>query len=161
MAFWQRELSPLELILYHEMAQEECGMSLPSVMWHGVFQRLLGATAAKRDAQEFELTARREWSTRNAITTASPQNGRRRYWVGLFAIAFFGILVRGWRITEVPYGIWHDEAQNTIETRRILHEPHHWPTFIADRSQMPALPFYIFAPLRFPTGCWVSGQRRS
>ncbi len=61
-------------------------------------------------------------------------------------IIVFALMLRLWGIGSFPTGIWHDEAQNMIESRRILDEPGHWPIFIADRSQMAAAPFYIFAP---------------
>lgn len=64
----------------------------------------------------------------------------------LSSILILALVLRLAYLADFPWGIWLDEAQNIIETKRILYEPGHWPVFIADRSQMAALPFYIFAP---------------
>jgi len=64
----------------------------------------------------------------------------------LSSILILALVLRLAYLADFPWGIWLDEAQNIIETKRILNEPGHWPVFIADRSQMAALPFYIFAP---------------
>ena len=61
-------------------------------------------------------------------------------------ILTLALLLRLWGIASFPTGIWHDEAQNMIESKRIMDEPGHWPAFVADKSQMAAAPFYLFGP---------------
>ncbi len=48
----QGQLSIAELVLYHEMTQEECGYSLPFVLWHAAFQAAYGglSVSAARSA---------------------------------------------------------------------------------------------------------------
>jgi hypothetical protein len=67
-------------------------------------------------------------------------------WWLLLAVAIgVGIAFRLHLIGSLPYGIWFDEAQNGIVARRILEDPSYRPIFVADKTQLPALFFYVFA----------------
>ena len=70
---------------------------------------------------------------------------RSELWI-LTGILMLGAFFRFHLLATSPYGAWFDEAQNTIESLRILSEPGYWPVFIAGRSQLPAFAFYCFAP---------------
>jgi hypothetical protein len=79
-------------------------------------------------------------------------------------LALFGVLVlaacfRLHLITEKPYGVWYDEAENALEATRILKDPGYRPVFVAGLSQMPALPFYYFAPFVATLGSDVLAVR--
>ncbi len=64
----------------------------------------------------------------------------------LLVVLAVGAAFRLHELRVLPYGVWFDEAENTLVARRILQEPGYRPVFIADASKMPALPFYVFAP---------------
>ena len=63
----------------------------------------------------------------------------------LFVVLIVGIGFRGHRLASAPYGVWADEAQNTLEAARILEDSHYRPVFVAGLSQIPAMTFYYFA----------------
>ena len=64
----------------------------------------------------------------------------------LLVVLAVGAAFRLHELRTLPYGVWFDEAENTLVARRILQEPGYRPVFVADASKMPALPFYVFAP---------------
>ena len=73
-------------------------------------------------------------------------------YVALGAVVSVGGLFRFEQLATLPYGVWFDEAQNTLEALRILHEPSYRPVFVEGLSQMPAMPFYYFALFAKPIG---------
>ena len=64
----------------------------------------------------------------------------------LAGVLLVGAAFRFHLLRSVPYGVWFDEAQNTLVAERILRDPGFRPVFVPDLSQMPALAFYYFAP---------------
>jgi 4-amino-4-deoxy-L-arabinose transferase-like glycosyltransferase len=67
-------------------------------------------------------------------------------WWLLLALAFgVGAAFRLYEIRSLPFGVWFDEAQNGLVAHRILEDPNYRPVFIGDRTQLPALFFYVFA----------------
>ncbi|HEV8267802.1 MAG TPA: hypothetical protein VGR00_06200, partial [Thermoanaerobaculia bacterium] len=74
--------------------------------------------------------------------------GRRVHGAELAALGIVliaGAVLRFHRLTTEPYGVWFDEAQNTLVAKQILADPSYRPVFVAGFSQMPALPFYYDA----------------
>jgi 4-amino-4-deoxy-L-arabinose transferase-like glycosyltransferase len=65
------------------------------------------------------------------------------FWGILVAAVGLAIALRLHLITNSPYGIWFDEAQNGIAARRILNGER--PIYISEKTQLPALFFYVFA----------------
>lgn len=92
---------------------------------------------------------------------AVPRPPTRRVWeaVGLGAVLVAAVAFRLHRIESQPYGVWFDEAENTLVTLRILDEPGYRPVFVTEASQMPALTFYAFAPFVKLFGRTVLGPR--
>jgi 4-amino-4-deoxy-L-arabinose transferase-like glycosyltransferase/sugar lactone lactonase YvrE len=62
----------------------------------------------------------------------------------LLAVLAVGSAFRFYRLGTMPYGVWFDEAQNTLEAQRILSEPTYRPVFVPGLSQMPAMTFYYY-----------------
>jgi hypothetical protein len=65
--------------------------------------------------------------------------------LALAAVLVLAALPRFHRLESQPYGVWFDEAQNSLEAIRILEDPGYRPLFVAGLSQMPALFFYYCA----------------
>jgi len=71
---------------------------------------------------------------------------RPRAWelAALAAVLALAALLRLYRLDSYPYGVWFDEAQNSLVANRILNEPNYRPVFVSGFSQMPALLFYVY-----------------
>lgn len=64
----------------------------------------------------------------------------------LGAICLVALGLRFYRITELPYGLWRDEARHGLIALHILADSAYRPIYVAaDRVNMPALIFYPFA----------------
>jgi hypothetical protein len=72
---------------------------------------------------------------------------RPRGWelAALAAVLALAALLRLHRLDSYPYGVWFDEAQNSLVADQILHNPAYRPVFVSGLSQMPALLFYLYA----------------
>jgi len=64
------------------------------------------------------------------------------FWI-LTAVIIIGAVARFYKIGEIPFGIWYDEANNGIEAQKILNGQ--LPVFIPNSLQLPAFLEYIFA----------------
>lgn len=84
------------------------------------------------------------WPFRNAQSSSQEPFSRQEL-LSLLCIFVIAGAFRFYELTSSPYGVWFDEAQNALEASRILHRGDHWPTFVADLSQMPAIFFYYVA----------------
>ncbi|NJP07133.1 MAG: hypothetical protein HC837_16695 [Chloroflexaceae bacterium] len=66
--------------------------------------------------------------------------------VGLGLIALLALGLRFYQITELPYGLWRDEARHGLYALRMLNDPGYRPVYIASSSlNIPALGIYPFA----------------
>ncbi|MFN2158298.1 MAG: PA14 domain-containing protein [Anaerolineae bacterium] len=66
------------------------------------------------------------------------------HWAALVAILLIAIGFRLWRFTELPYGLWYDEADNGLSVRRILADPDYWPIYVPS-TNLPAHFLYLIA----------------
>src|SRR5260370_6134822 len=76
--------------------------------------------------------SRREWPRRWELTV-------------LAVVLALAALLRLHRLESYPYGVWFDEAQNSLVANQILTNPAYRPVFVSGLSQMAALPFYLYA----------------
>jgi 4-amino-4-deoxy-L-arabinose transferase-like glycosyltransferase/sugar lactone lactonase YvrE len=66
--------------------------------------------------------------------------------VGLVVLA--AVFMRFYRIGEIPFGFWSDEAFAGLEVLRVLHEPAYRPIAGAGQVQgLPAMAWYLTAPV--------------
>ncbi|HWQ04817.1 MAG TPA: PA14 domain-containing protein [Longilinea sp.] len=65
--------------------------------------------------------------------------------LGIFlAILAIAAFLRTFRLDQIPFGLWFDEANYGLEALRILHEPGYLPTYI-ESTQLPAHFIYLIA----------------
>lgn len=62
----------------------------------------------------------------------------------LVAILIVALGFRLWRFTELPYGLWYDEADNGLSVRQILRDPNYWPVYVPS-TNLPAHFLYLIA----------------
>jgi 4-amino-4-deoxy-L-arabinose transferase-like glycosyltransferase len=72
--------------------------------------------------------------------------GRPSRWqvLALAAILVVAVAFRLWRFTELPYGMWYDEADNGLAVRHILRDPNYWPVYVPS-TNLPAHFLYLIA----------------
>lgn len=71
---------------------------------------------------------------------------RTRAWLFLVLIFAIALGMRFYRIADLPFGLWRDEARHGLIALRILEDPDYRPIYVASgRVNMPALGFYPFA----------------
>jgi hypothetical protein len=66
------------------------------------------------------------------------------HWAALVAILLIAVGFRLWRFTELPYGLWYDEADNGLSVRQILDNPDYWPIYVPS-TNLPAHFLYLIA----------------
>jgi 4-amino-4-deoxy-L-arabinose transferase-like glycosyltransferase len=91
------------------------------------------------------------WGTRGLGTatwfiTDRADPARRVAWLALTVIFLMALCLRFYRIDELPFGLWRDEARHGLFALRIAENPEYRPIYIAsERVNMPALGLYPFA----------------
>ncbi len=81
------------------------------------------------------------WPPREA-----PDLGRREALLGLGAIVALALALRLFRLDELPFGLWRDEARHGLVALRIAEDPSYRPIYVLDeRVQLPGLGLYPFA----------------
>ena len=61
-------------------------------------------------------------------------------WVGLAAIIVLALGIRLYHLDEIPAGLWHDEAENLLEARKIGQDPGSTPVFATTLPTLYLLP---------------------
>jgi 4-amino-4-deoxy-L-arabinose transferase-like glycosyltransferase len=64
-------------------------------------------------------------------------------WIALGLILVIGLFFRLYRFTELPYGLWYDEADNGLSVRRIL-DGDRYPIYVPS-TNLPAHFLYLIA----------------
>ena len=65
-------------------------------------------------------------------------------WVALALVIVVAIVFRVYRFTDLPYGLWYDEADNGLAARQILGDPNRRPLYIPS-TNLPAHFLYVVA----------------
>ncbi len=80
------------------------------------------------------------------LSSRSRRERPRGWELAALAVVFaLAALLRLHRLDSYPYGVWFDEAQNSLVADQILTNPAYRPVFVSGFSQMPALLFYLYA----------------
>lgn len=86
------------------------------------------------------------WADAPNGTLADLVPNRRQAVLWLLLIFVVALGMRLYRITELPFALWRDEARHGMIALRLLEDPDYRPIYIASgRVNMPALGFYPFA----------------
>ncbi len=86
------------------------------------------------------------WGDAPDGTLADLVPSRRQALLWLLLIFAVALGMRLYRITELPFALWRDEARHGMIALRLLEDPDYRPIYIASgRVNMPALGFYPFA----------------
>jgi 4-amino-4-deoxy-L-arabinose transferase-like glycosyltransferase len=65
----------------------------------------------------------------------------------LAAITLVAGGLRLWQLDSLPMGLWRDEARHGLVALRILNEPDYRPVYVPHKAGLPALFFYLIAPV--------------
>lgn len=90
---------------------------------------------------------------------ASEQPIRRNEALALAAITIVAIVLRLYRLDDLPSGMWRDEARHGLLALRIWNDPGYRPVYVVAGADLPALLFYLMAPVLAITGPGVGAVR--
>jgi len=76
--------------------------------------------------------------------------------VGIFLVA---LGLRYYKLADLPFGLWRDEARHGLVGLRILDDPSYRPIYIANRVDLPGLGLYPFAAVLSFFGAHVWSMR--
>jgi len=77
----------------------------------------------------------------------------------LVAIFFVALGLRYYRLAELPFGLWRDEARHGLVGLRILDDPSYRPIYVASRVDLPGLGLYPFAAVLSLFGAHIWSMR--
>lgn len=70
----------------------------------------------------------------------------------LAAITLVALGLRLYNLDTQPLGLWRDEARHGLLALRIWEDPSFRPVYVVERADLPALLFYLMAPVVGPLG---------
>lgn len=96
----------------------------------------------------------------NAECTADDA-GLTRYHeaAALAVITAVALALRIYRLDDLPSGMWRDEARHGLLALRIWNDPAYRPVYVVAGADLPALLFYLMAPVLAITGPGVGAAR--
>ncbi len=80
----------------------------------------------------------RPWPRLGALT--------RGEWLGLGALLGLALFFRLYRLADMPFGLWFDEAFTGLRVVQIMRDPTFRPVYEAGLAQQPALWWYLLVP---------------
>ncbi len=88
---------------------------------------------------------------------ASPT--RHAEMLALAVITVVALVLRVYRLDDLPSGMWRDEARHGLLALRIWNDPAFRPVYVVAGADLPALLFYLMAPVLAMTGPGVGAVR--
>lgn len=122
---------------------------LGGAAWPGMVLALAGVLVAladvPREAAWSPETVRPAWLS-----------GER---LALIAITAVALALRLYHLDTLPIGMWRDEARHGLAALRIWTDPTYRPVYVVDKADLPALLFYLMAPIIGTFGPHVWSER--
>lgn len=117
--------------------------------WVGMIVALAGALLALADVPRAAV-----WSPE----TLRPAwlSGER---LALVALTIVALALRLYHLDTLPLGMWRDEARHGLVALRIWTDPTYRPVYVVDKADLPALLFYLMAPIIGMFGPHVWSER--
>jgi 4-amino-4-deoxy-L-arabinose transferase-like glycosyltransferase len=87
------------------------------------------------------------WLNKSTGISESQSNNKKWNWleVGIFlAILVIAAFMRLYRLNQIPFGLWYDEADDGVNALRLLNSPEYLPVFVKSTA-LPAHYIYIIA----------------
>ncbi|ABQ92640.1 hypothetical protein RoseRS_4300 [Roseiflexus sp. RS-1] len=95
-----------------------------------------------------------------AATAASGERfAYRTEALALVAITVVALVLRLYRLDDLPAGMWRDEARHGMQALRIWNDPTYRPVYVVAGADLPALLFYLMAPVLAITGPGAGSAR--
>ncbi len=91
----------------------------------------------------------------DAVEQPAPRNEA----LALVLITAVAVVLRLYRLDDLPSGLWRDEARHGLLALRIWHDPAYRPVYVVAGADLPALLFYLMAPVLALTGPGVGAAR--
>lgn len=66
---------------------------------------------------------------------------------GLVLLTLLAVVLRLYQLDTLPPGLWRDEARHGALAWRIWHDPTFRPVYVVEGADLPALLFYLMAPV--------------
>ena len=67
--------------------------------------------------------------------------------LGLGAVVVVALFLRLWNLDGQPAGLWRDESRHGLQALRIWSDPSYRPIYVVEGADLPALLFYLMAPV--------------
>ncbi len=117
--------------------------------WLGLALALVGVLVAVSDIPQqvvwLPATSRLSWLA-----------GER---LALVVITGAALALRVYHLDTLPMGMWRDEARHGLAALRIWTDPTYRPVYVVDKADLPALLFYLIAPVVGTFGPHVWSER--
>lgn len=65
----------------------------------------------------------------------------------LAALTILALIARFYRLDDLPAGLWRDEARHGLQALQIWNDPAYRPVYVVSGADLPALMFYLMAPV--------------
>ena len=67
--------------------------------------------------------------------------------LALGAVVVVALFLRLWNLDGQPAGLWRDESRHGLQALRIWSDPSYRPIYVVEGADLPALLFYLMAPV--------------
>ncbi len=98
-------------------------------------------------------------STAPATTTSASQRVHHTEALALIVLTIVALILRVYRLDDIPTGMWRDEARHGMQALRIWNDPTYRPVYVVAGADLPALLFYLMAPVLAITGPGAGSAR--
>lgn len=87
------------------------------------------------------------WQAAPAATVEPTSAIGRSEILALTALTILALVARFYRLDDLPAGLWRDEARHGLQALQIWNDPAYRPVYVVSGADLPALMFYLMAPV--------------